>query len=120
MPAILPLSTAIPRPGTLFYERLRGLARKHLAHERRNHTLQPTALAHEAFLRLNGQVDWRPSESAELLIRASGIMRAILVDHARRKNALKRGGEFQRMSWSTGGQASPQNSSLEHQASCEP
>lgn len=97
MPAILPVPPVLARPTTVIYENLRRLARKHLARERRDHTLQPTALAHEAYLRLAGQTCVLPAESGNLLIAASGVMRAVLVDHARRKRALKRGGDQQRV-----------------------
>jgi len=77
----------------LVYEQLRHLAARHMAAERADHTLQPTALAHEAYLRLvhQDQVDWR--DRAHFLAIASEMIRRILVDHSRRKGALKRGGE---------------------------
>lgn len=74
-----------------YYDELRGLARSCLAAERRDHTLQPTALVHEAYLRLIGQnrVDWNCR--AQVLALAARVMRRILVNHARARNADKRG-----------------------------
>jgi RNA polymerase sigma-70 factor, ECF subfamily len=73
------------------YQELRALAAKFLADERAGHTLQPTALAHEAYLRLAGMegLDGRDRYMAM----AAVALRHILVDHARRRNAAKRGGD---------------------------
>jgi RNA polymerase sigma factor (TIGR02999 family) len=75
----------------LVYQELRALARRHLGRERDAHTLQRTALVHEAFLRMVGQknVDWR--SRAQFFGVASQMMRRILVDHARKRSAKKRG-----------------------------
>ncbi len=75
----------------LVYEELRSMARRHLRHERDSHTLQRTALVHEAFLRMvdQQQVDWESRTQFYGL--ASQMMRRILVDHARRRAAVKRG-----------------------------
>lgn len=75
----------------LVYEELRSMARRHLRHERDSHTLQRTALVHEAFLRMvdQQQVDWESRTQFYGL--ASQMMRRILVDHARRRSAAKRG-----------------------------
>lgn len=75
----------------LVYEELRSMARRHLRHERDSHTLQRTALVHEAFLRMvdQQQVDWESRTQFYGL--ASQMMRRILVDHARRRAASKRG-----------------------------
>lgn len=75
----------------LVYEELRSLARRHLRHERDSHTLQRTALVHEAFLRIvdQQQVDWE--SRSQFYGIASQMMRRILVDHARRRSAAKRG-----------------------------
>jgi RNA polymerase sigma factor (TIGR02999 family) len=75
----------------LVYEELRSLARRHLRHERSSHTLQRTALVHEAFLRIvdQQQVDWE--SRSQFYGIASQMMRRILVDHARRRSAAKRG-----------------------------
>jgi RNA polymerase sigma-70 factor, ECF subfamily len=74
------------------YSELRALAARYLQRERKNHTLQPTALVHEAYLKLAGQtrVDWQGR--AHFLAIAAQAMRQILVDHARRHRAAKRGG----------------------------
>jgi RNA polymerase sigma factor (TIGR02999 family) len=75
----------------LVYEELRSMARRHLRHERDSHTLQRTALVHEAFLRMvdQQQVDWESRTQFYGL--ASQMMRRILVDHARRRATSKRG-----------------------------
>jgi RNA polymerase sigma-70 factor (ECF subfamily) len=82
------------------YDELHRLAAGYLAHERPDHTLQPTALVHEAFLRLIDQreVDWR--NRAQFLGVAAGLMRRILVNHARDRSADKRGGSRDRVSLS--------------------
>jgi RNA polymerase sigma factor (TIGR02999 family) len=81
----------------LVYEELRAMARRHLRHERGPHTLQRTALVHEAFLRLvdQTQVDWEGR--AQFYGIASQMMRRVLVDHARRRGAAKRGGRARRV-----------------------
>ena len=75
----------------LVYRELRRLAGHHMRNERGGHTLQPTALVHEAFLRLIGQdrTDWK--NRAQFMGVAAQLMRRILVDHARRRSAAKRG-----------------------------
>lgn len=73
------------------YEALRELADYFLAGERRDHTLQPTALVHEAFLRMGGG-DHRWGDRRHFMAAAAGVMRAVLVDHARRRGSQKRGG----------------------------
>jgi RNA polymerase sigma factor (TIGR02999 family) len=75
----------------LVYEELRSLARRHMRHERDSHTLQRTALVHEAFLRIVDQkeIDWE--SRAQFYGIASQMMRRVLVDHARRRSAAKRG-----------------------------
>jgi RNA polymerase sigma factor (TIGR02999 family) len=75
----------------LVYEELRGIAARQLVRERIGHTLQPTALVHEAYLKLvdQRQVDWQ--NRAHFFGVAAQIMRRILVDHARRHAASKRG-----------------------------
>ena len=78
----------------LVYEELRRLAKSHLSRERENHTLQPTALVHEAYLRLMGQtkVEWQ--NRAHFFGIAARLMREILIEYARGRNSQKRGGEF--------------------------
>jgi RNA polymerase sigma factor (TIGR02999 family) len=76
----------------LVYDELRRVAAAYLRNERDSHTLQPTALAHEAYLRLIDQrhVSWE--NRAHFLGLAAQAMRRILTDHARRRRAIKRGG----------------------------
>ena len=77
---------------SLLYRELRSLAQRHLRRERSNHTIQRTALVHEAFVRLVNQqsVDWR--SRGHFFALASTVMRRILVDHARARLSSKRGG----------------------------
>ena len=79
------------------YQELRRLATDLMRRERRDHTLQPTALIHEAYLRLVDQsrVEWQ--SRTHFFGIASRAMREILVDHARRHQAAKRGGNWQRI-----------------------
>ena len=81
----------------LVYERLRGLASSYLRKERRHHTLQPTELVHEAYLNIvdHRTVTWQ--DRAHFVAVAARAMRRILVEHARRRGALKRGGDRQRV-----------------------
>ncbi len=84
-------ASAFERMMPLVYDDLRRIARAHLRRERDGHTLQPTALAHEAYLKLLREpgVDWRCR--AHFLSVAALEMRRILVSHARRRKAAKRG-----------------------------
>ena len=77
----------------LVYKELRRLAASHLRRERTSHTLQPTALVHEAYLRLVDQKDPNWQNRSHFFGVASQLMRRILVDHARKKQAYKRGGQ---------------------------
>lgn len=79
------------------YDDLRRLAISHAQAERADHTLQPTALVHEAYLKLIDQrnTDWR--DRAHFFALASRIIRRILVDHARQRQASKRGGGSERV-----------------------
>ncbi len=79
------------------YEDLRGIARKYMRGERDSHTLQPTALVHEAYLRIADRVSSEQQNRGQLLGIAARAMRNVLADHARRKGALKRGGKAQRV-----------------------
>ncbi|MBZ0171688.1 MAG: sigma-70 family RNA polymerase sigma factor [Phycisphaerales bacterium] len=81
-------STLLP----LVYEELRRLAGAYLAQERVDHTLQPTALVHEAFLRLVHQEDSNWESRAHFYRVAALAMRRVLVNHARDRKRLKRGG----------------------------
>lgn len=78
----------------LIYDELKRLAASYLRRERSDHTLQPTALVNEAYLKMVDitQVSWQ--NKAHFIGVAANQMRRILVDHARNHNALKRGGEF--------------------------
>ncbi len=78
----------------LVYDELRRLADSYLRRERDNHTLQPTALVHEAYLRLVGQntVEWQ--NRAHFFGISARLMREILIEYARGRNRQKRGGEL--------------------------
>lgn len=82
----------------LVYDELKRQARQHLRRERADHTLQPTALVHEAYLRMVDQTSPAIENRAHFLGFASRVMRQILVDHAREHNAEKRGGAATRFS----------------------
>ena len=84
---------ALERLAPKVYAELRRIAARALASERRDHTLQSTALVHEAFLKLVDQrsVDWQ--SRAHFFGLAAQLMRRILVDHARRVGRVKRGGD---------------------------
>jgi len=75
----------------IVYEELRRLAASALRRERTDHTLQPTALVHEAFLRLAETPGTSWENRAHFVAVAARVMRRVLVDHARGRNALKRG-----------------------------
>ena len=82
----------------IVYNDLRALAEKYLRAESAGHTLQPTALVHEAYMKLVDQtrVDWQGR--THFFAVGAQAMRRILVDHARRRRAVKRGGDRQRIS----------------------
>ncbi|PYS70144.1 MAG: RNA polymerase subunit sigma-70 [Acidobacteria bacterium] len=88
------LDTLLP----LVYDELRVIARSYLRQERADHTLQPTGLVHEAYLRLVNQqhVDWR--NRAQFFGLAASMMRRILVNHAEARRAQKRGGGVEKVS----------------------
>ncbi|MCZ6794168.1 MAG: sigma-70 family RNA polymerase sigma factor [Planctomycetota bacterium] len=81
----------------IVYSELRRRAEGQMHRERRGHTLQPTALVHEAYLRLIGQegADWKDRNHFYAV--ASQAMRRVLVDHARARQAQKRGGDLRRV-----------------------
>jgi RNA polymerase sigma factor (TIGR02999 family) len=81
----------------LVYEELRRLAARHLAHERSDHTLQATALVHEAYVKLATQKDAKWQNRAQFFGVASQAMRRILVDYARAKQRIRRGGKQQKV-----------------------
>jgi RNA polymerase sigma factor (TIGR02999 family) len=80
------------------YEELRRLARTYLSRERDDHTLQATALVHEAYIRLTDRTQLTWKDRAHFYGIAARMMRQILVDHARLRNAAKRGGLQQKLS----------------------
>lgn len=79
------------------YDELRALAHHQLAGERSEHTLQPTALVHEVYLKLVDQDRARWQDRAHFIAVGAQAMRRILVDHARGRQRLKRGGSAQRL-----------------------
>jgi len=81
----------------LVYEQLRILARRRMEDEKAGHTLQPTALVHEVFLRLAGRKEALWSDKTQFFFAAAEAMRRILIDHARARGQLKRGGGRRRM-----------------------
>ena len=74
------------------FQELRALAAHHLRGERADHTLQPTALVHEAYLRMQGRPGLDIQGRSHFMAVASIAMRRVLVDHARNRSAVKRGG----------------------------
>jgi len=78
----------------LVYEPLRAIAGRHLHREREGHTLQPTALVNELYLKLVDQRKVAWADRAHFFAVAAQVMRRILVDHARRKKSDKRGGDM--------------------------
>jgi RNA polymerase sigma factor (TIGR02999 family) len=84
----------------LVYEELRCIARSQMAREPVGHTLQATALVHEAYLRLLGNQSPRYEGRAHFFATAAEAMRRILIEHARRKQALKYGGGRSQIEWS--------------------
>src|SRR5437660_12411564 len=98
-------SAALEKLMPLVYSELRRLARNYLRRERQNHTLQPTALVNEAYLKLIDQKSARWQNRAQFYGVAAQLMRRILVDHARQHAAAKRGGPSQeRLSITSAGQ----------------
>jgi RNA polymerase sigma factor (TIGR02999 family) len=81
----------------LVYEELRRLAAHRMANEAAGHTLQPTALVHEAWLRLVGNENQKWDGRAHFFAAAAEAMRRILIDRARRKRAVRHGGDQQRV-----------------------
>ncbi len=89
---------AIERLFPLVYDELRRQAKRYLQRERSDHTLQPTALVHEAYMKLAGESALAVESRVHFYGLASRVMRRILVDHARVHTAEKRGGAAQRYS----------------------
>ena len=90
-------ASALDRLLPLVYRDLRREAGSQLRREGRGHTLEPTALVHEVFLRLVGQRSARWEGRAQFLAVCAKLMRRILIDHARRRLRLKRGGTLCRV-----------------------
>lgn len=92
-------SDASARLYEVVYDEMRRIAGRLMRGESPGHTLQPTALVHEAYIRLvdQTQVEWQ--DRAHFYAVAARIMRRILVDHARRRARLKRGGGAERVTW---------------------
>lgn len=89
--------SALDRAFPLVYDELRHLAHRHLQREAAGHTLSTTALVHEAYLRLGERPSPPWGDRAHFFALAATAMRRILVDHARRQHAAKRGGAPRRV-----------------------
>jgi RNA polymerase sigma factor (TIGR02999 family) len=102
------LNRAIAELAPVVYSELRGIAARYLRREPPGNTLQPTALVHEAFLKLAGQrrVDWQGR--THILAIGAQAMRRILVDHAKRKRRSKHGGGLRRIELDEAVALSPQ------------
>lgn len=83
------------------YAELHRIARRHLSKERHDHTLQPTALVNEVYLKMFDASNPNFSDRAHFMAIASRIMRSILVDYARARGAVKRGGHEKRIALET-------------------
>jgi RNA polymerase sigma-70 factor, ECF subfamily len=82
----------------MIYEELRNVAGRMMRRERASHTLPPTAVVHEAVMRMLGDEVFERAPDRTFLLRAAGrAMREILVDHARRRGAARRGGKWERV-----------------------
>lgn len=89
-------SAALDRLTSLLYDELRALAEHQMRGERPDHTLQPTALIGEAYVRLvDADVSWQ--DRTHFFALAARTMRRVLVDHARRRGRARRGGDWQRV-----------------------
>ncbi len=86
----------------LLYERLRLMARSYLSSRRDRHTLQPTALVHEAYLKIAGSKGEGWQSRSHFLALAATAMRQVLVDYARASSAAKRGGDWARVTLRSG------------------
>lgn len=91
----------------LVYDELHRIAARAMRGERPGHTLQPTALVHEAYVRMVRGSDVAWQDRAHFLGIAAHVMRQVLVDHARKKNALRRGGDVARVTFTESGLGSP-------------
>lgn len=103
---MLPSGDATPTPAESIrqallesvYREIRTIASRAMSLERANHTLQPTALAHEAYLRLQASSAVASMPRHELLALATTVIRNVLIDHARTRRSLRRGGVGQQVS----------------------
>lgn len=84
---------------SLVHTQLHRIAAKHLSRERSGHTLQPTALVNEAYLKIFGNAPPQFAGRAHFVALASRVMRQILVDYARARGAARRGGDELRVDW---------------------
>ena len=89
--------TAVDKLLPLVHDELRGLAASYFRHERQDHTLQPTALINEAYLRLVDYRQMAPKTKSHFFAMAAREVRRVLIDHARGKRAARRGGRFRRV-----------------------
>lgn len=94
--------TAEARLLKVVYPELRKIARNFLRHERRGHSLQPTVLANDAYMQLAGQQDKDWQNRSHFYAVAAQVMRRLLVDHARQRNAAKRDGHKQKVELTDG------------------
>jgi RNA polymerase sigma factor (TIGR02999 family) len=92
----------------LVYDELRALATRKMAHELPGQTLQPTALVHEAWLRLVGSENPSFENRAHFFSAAAEAMRRILIERARRRSSLRRGGGYQRVDMDQANLATPE------------
>ena len=97
----------------LHYQELRGIAARYLRRERAGQTLQPTALVHEAYLRLLGAGQRELGDCQQLLAAAARTMRHILVERARRRQAEKHGGRRERVSLDSAAIRVPEDTAVE-------
>lgn len=90
-----------PQEFARLYDELRRIAHAQMSEERTDHSLQTTALVHEAYLRLYGDQQFGPTDRRRFFAAAAEAMRRILIEHARARGSQKRGGAFRRMSLDT-------------------
>lgn len=90
------------------YDELRALAAAHFASQPGNHTLQPTALVHDVYLRMASSPNLQIADRVHFLRVASKLMRNLLVDHARSRGAQKRGGDWNRVTLAGVDSATPE------------
>lgn len=92
---------AVERVMPLVYDELRAMAAAQLQHERADHTLQPTALVHELYVKMVGSNAMDPQNRRHFFAMAAGCIRQVLIDHARREKAEKRGRDWARITLDT-------------------